>query len=525
LIVARWYYKCDPILPEFDNAGRRFHKRQIYYDLSKLVKENPGLTGGQIALKLGRPVSQVTPFLWNLRKYCNALEVERTGFIRTPGLEEFLQISCVKKMLLKLGSKKTRAAWGRKLFKYQKWLASKKIFPDVEAMLDDFKNAKNEDGKYRHLDIMQEYLNSWKGDIETKDSVQTIIRGFYRKNRAELPREKIIYDREMLTKTVTEQSFVKPGEIWKIIEDGHVPVRDKAIIATLLTLGADESTVSDSFNYYGYPQIVRALGKDYANWDLSRAPLRIDLRRSKTQYNYYSFLPKKTLEFIRSWLNIRRDMVGQDIRIFIEDGVEKSDPVFITYQRKPINEQGIGDIVRESSFKSGVQKRVPGTRYRIHGHEFRDTFKTTGKVAGVDTAVCEFLIGHSIDDLKYDKSPWAYPEHFRSQYLLLEPYICGEEKRLALEKESQKDVHNRLSALEVSLLELNTRLSDLSARLSQPGQSPPGRIEGSVSNANGHFQKKPVKPEELDALLAEGWDPVMNLPDGRVLVSKPIANE
>ncbi len=76
--------------------------------------------------------------------------------------------------------------------------------PDVEALLDDYKNAKNEDGKYRHLDIMQEYFDSWKGDFESKNSVQTIIRGFYRKTRSELPREKITYDREMLTKTITE---------------------------------------------------------------------------------------------------------------------------------------------------------------------------------------------------------------------------------------------------------------------------------------------------------------------------------
>lgn len=60
-------------------------------------------------------------------------------------------------MLLKLGSKKTRAAWGRKLFKYQKWLVSKKIFPDVEALLDDYKNAKNEDGKNRHLGAYEVY--------------------------------------------------------------------------------------------------------------------------------------------------------------------------------------------------------------------------------------------------------------------------------------------------------------------------------------------------------------------------------
>jgi len=73
---------------------------------------------------------------------------------------------------------------------------------------------------------------------------------------------------------------------------------------------------------------------------------------------------------------------------------------------------------------------VPGTRRcRIHGHEFRDTFKTTCKVAGVDGAVAEFFIGHRIDPLGYDKSPWAYPEHFKEQYLLVEPYLSGEQER------------------------------------------------------------------------------------------------
>jgi hypothetical protein len=48
-------------------------------------------------------------------------------------------------MLSKLSSKKTRAAWVRKLFKYQKWVVAKKICSDVEALLDDCKNAKNQD--------------------------------------------------------------------------------------------------------------------------------------------------------------------------------------------------------------------------------------------------------------------------------------------------------------------------------------------------------------------------------------------
>ncbi|MDG6939015.1 MAG: hypothetical protein JRN39_01240 [Nitrososphaerota archaeon] len=85
-----------------------------------------------------------------------------------------------------------------------------------------------------------------------------------------------------------------------------------------------------------------------------------------------------------------------------------------------MSESLVATIIRESAMRSGVQQRKPGTkRYRIHGHEFRDTFRTTCKVAGVDGAVAEFLIGHGIDKLGYDKSPWVYPEHFRKQYQLL----------------------------------------------------------------------------------------------------------
>jgi hypothetical protein len=53
LIVTRWFFKCEPTFPEFDNAGKHFNRRQIYHDILKVVKENPGLTGNQIALKMG----------------------------------------------------------------------------------------------------------------------------------------------------------------------------------------------------------------------------------------------------------------------------------------------------------------------------------------------------------------------------------------------------------------------------------------------------------------------------------------
>ncbi|MGH2640033.1 MAG: hypothetical protein ACRDF4_12255 [Rhabdochlamydiaceae bacterium] len=90
--------------------------------------------------------------------------------------------------------------------------------------------------------------------------------------------------------------YVRPGEIWKIVNDGHVQVRDKALIACMLCLGTDESTFAEHFNYYGYPQLVKALGHYSQEWDLKKAPIQINLIRSKTQYSHYSFVPAKALE-------------------------------------------------------------------------------------------------------------------------------------------------------------------------------------------------------------------------------------
>ena len=114
-------------------------------------------------------------------------------------------------------------------------------------------------------------------------------------------------------------------------------------------------------------------------------------------------------------------------------------------------------------------------RYRIHGHEFRDTFKTTCKVAGVDGAVAEFFIGHKIDPLGYDKSPWAYPEHFKEQYLLVEPHLSGESHRYQVQAEKTRELEDRIRSLESALTRLaaekGLQYHELEQRALSQGQS------------------------------------------------------
>ena len=454
--VARWYYVKEPELPTADGAGTPFHHPKMYAEIAKAVRENPGLTVSEISAILGKSREYVGPLLFHLKKYGGSLRTETTGFYRTPGLDEFKQVPAVQKMLSKLGSEKTKGPWTRRLFRYQQWLKERGYFGSITEALQDYKSAKDEDSRYRHVDLIQEYLNSWRADRDTKDSILTVIRGFYRKNRADLPREKIVYNKDMILNGPSgAEEYVKPEEIWKIINDGGVPVRDKAILAVLLYMGLDESTLTTQFNYYAYPQIVKALGEKFEDWGVERGPVRINLVRPKTMTKYYNFLPRRGLEFVRDWLNVRREATGSEVRIRREVEGEVSDPIFLSSKGFPIYEALVAQVVRESSFRAGVQSRMEGTkRYRIHGHEFRDTFKTTCKVAGVDGAVSEFFIGHSIDPLGYDKSPWAYPEHFKEQYTRVEPFLSGESQQFRVQAEKSRELEDRIKSLESMLTRL-----------------------------------------------------------------------
>ena len=101
----------------------------------------------------------------------------------------------------------------------------------------------------------------------------TTIRRFCRKNRAELPREKVVLDRDVLPPSPdSSEEYAKPAEVQSIIGDGSVGIRDKAAMAIALCMGPDESRFANQFNLHACPQITAGLGADRGSWDLVRAP-------------------------------------------------------------------------------------------------------------------------------------------------------------------------------------------------------------------------------------------------------------
>ena len=90
----------------------------------------------------------------------------------------------------------------------------------------------------------------------------------------------------------------------------------------------------------------------------------------------------------------------------------------MTSQRQTMKDDNVSGLFNRLALGAGLEAKKFGkpseVRYRFHCHELRDTLKSACSVSGVARAVSEYILGHNIDKLGYDKSPIAYPRAFSS---------------------------------------------------------------------------------------------------------------
>lgn len=298
------------------------------------------------------------------------------------------------------------------------------------------------DGNYRtlvmHLDWVKRFV---EGDSLSgvgylgRNRVYISIRGFYNNNRISLPREKLKF-RDAEAVTYKTEGNIMLDHVRKAVSHRGCSVRDRAIILCMAQSGMDDSTLSEIFNHVGYPQLVKHFGtEDYSSWSLDKCPVRIDLVRPKNGYRYYSFLDRDAISSLIDWLNVRRSWVGYDIHIHGKESpnrLPKSDVIFLVKGNLPIRPYLVSKIFKDVGMAAGINVRPPGKlaryrgasrRYPFHSHEVRDLLKSLARVCGVDGPVSEFFLGHKMDKLGYDKSPWKHPDYVRDQYSKMSSYL------------------------------------------------------------------------------------------------------
>jgi hypothetical protein len=285
-------------------------------------------------------------------------------------------------------------------------------------MLLHKQKAQTDTDRYYHISLVEDYFSESCLNAGQKKSAYTAIRSFYKHCKAELPRYPLNFKDKTAMKPVVSQQPITLEEMRQLL--ANAKPREQAMFLIQLQSGMDRSTFAEYFNLYSWPQLVKQLGnEDPALWDLSKAPIQLDLIRVKTQVPYYSYLSTDALKVLQAWLNVRKTLTNKPM--------QNGEPIFISLQRTPVKKEQLSYLFNQLAISAGLESRKYGKaseiRYRFHEHEIRDTFRTACTVSGVAHPVAEFFIGHSIDKLGYDKSPQVYPEHFKAEYAKVEPML------------------------------------------------------------------------------------------------------
>jgi hypothetical protein len=377
-------------------------------------------------------------------------------------LEDLAAKKCVSTWLAGLSEGESRRGSLYRFARYVRWCKKESLPADPDGWIEECQNGTNR-VLILHAQALRKYCETSDEfrDRRKATSLKSYgtVRGFFDSHLVPLPpaRPNVPNGHHSVEVRVTATDFL--GYFKRVLEAGRLTNRDKALELTMLQGGMDASTLARVYNFVGYPQLVRHFGtEDPEEWDTALCPVRIDLVRPKSDYRYYTFLDVDAAEATKVLLRERGPLGARRP----ESGMmATSDPIFVRYDGEPIGSARVTRAFNESGKRAGVNvddsERLEGARnrYVFHSHEVRDTMITIAKRAGADAVAANFFCGHEIDKLKYDKSPWDFPEHYQAQYTKIARPFLNPISGKVLEAEAMvtQRFEHRLAALESRMAE------------------------------------------------------------------------
>lgn len=231
----------------------------------------------------------------------------------------------------------------------------------------------------------------------------------------------------------------------------------------------------------------------------TKVPTRIEVREelSKTKKPYFAFLGPEGCDYVLAYLRARKaggERLSPTTPLIVPDRRQQS-----RWGLKPIRTINIGDIIRNPIGAAGLKM----TPYML-----RSYFSTHAQRAEPRLLkdYREFLMGHGTD------ISGVYALEKRLPKEKIEEMRKAYEAALEfLETRATKKVDMKAEALKAFLLAYGYKEKDLE-----------GRSVGELQTLirSGPIQKV-VRGNDLEALLAQGWQFRATLPDGRAVVENP----
>lgn len=312
----------------------------------------------------------------------------------------------------------------------------KEFTPD---QLIEYQASASNGNRFDILNTVQDWIIGFDGSRLYKHQKYVAVRSFFIHNRAELPPDKTFKIHGEKRRVAGE---LKLEEIHKIIQSSNTLYR--AIFISAFQGALDIRGIEDWSN----------TGLEKLRRDLEGKPeiIRIDLPgRKKNEDPYYTLIGKDAILALRDWMIQRAEIVKN---------VEDPGTIFINQQGEPVKRSGISMYWLKHSRKTGLagKGKAGDTGFRTgkNIHELRDSFRTLWAKTDASAQVGEFLMGHNIDKLGYNKFylDQGYVEGEYQKAVLRLNILSGPLTAGYVEEEKVKVVQRELEETRAKLAEL-----------------------------------------------------------------------
>jgi hypothetical protein len=241
---------------------------------------------------------------------------------------------------------------------YLRWREAKGLSVDPDRWIEECRNGTNRT-LIENLEPLKQCAEGemFDGDeFATRRKFYTDIRGFYYRHLVPLPQSRL----EVVKNAVKVQAQVTAVEFLQMAQKvlaAEMRPRDRSIMLSMIQGGMDASTLAQAFNHVAFPQLAKHFGtEEWQSWDERNVPVRVDLVRPKTDYQFYTFQDMDAIAALKDWLNFRRSRFGP-IRVRHSKNPQikdASDPIYITEYGEPIDPRYVIRIFYEYGVKAGV---------------------------------------------------------------------------------------------------------------------------------------------------------------------------
>ena len=252
--------------------------------------------------------------------------------------------------------------------------------------------------QYDILDHIQRYVVlATRTRVKSKARTYAVMRSFFMHNRAELPKDPHF---RMRSDTPPVEGTLTIEELRDVVVSASPVYR--AVLLSIFQGGMSE-TEFWYWNTNGWEQLREALRGDA---DIVKVSLPGRKKRRNVR-PYYTYIGPDALKAIRNWIPHRP---------------EDAEAIFTNQYLKPIGPNAVKLYWKRHLRKLGLVKPkrngYSGNRYGKNLHEIRDVFRTQWEKTPAKGSVAEFMMGHVVDPLEYNKAfrdeNWTKGEYYKA---------------------------------------------------------------------------------------------------------------